>query len=80
MFKRLFWLVVGTAVGFTGSVWLQRRLRQRIERYAPEQVADRVSTSVRSITADARAAARLGREAAREKEESLRAQLRPPAF
>jgi hypothetical protein len=68
MFKRLFWLCAGVGVG----LWLQRRLRAQIERYAPEQV-------VRSLSADVRAAAQEGRTAMREREESLRAQFRPTA-
>jgi hypothetical protein len=79
VFKRLFWLCVGTVVGLGGSFWAQRRLRQRIERYAPERVAQQVSSSARALGADVRAAAQEGRAAMREREESLRAQFRPAA-
>lgn len=75
MFKRLFWLSAGVGVG----LWLQRRLRAQVERYAPEQVAQRAQQTVRSIGADVRDAAREGKAAMREREESLRAQFRPTA-
>jgi hypothetical protein len=79
MFKRLFWLTVGTALGFGGSVWAQRRLRQKIEQYYPERVAQQVSTSVRTLSADVLAAAKEGRAAMQERELALRARIRPPA-
>ncbi|MFP5318956.1 MAG: hypothetical protein ACLGI2_11775 [Acidimicrobiia bacterium] len=79
MFKRLFWLTVGTVVGFGGSVWAQRRIREKIERYYPEQVARQVGTSVRSLSSDLRSAAAGGKAAMREREDSLRDQFRPPS-
>ncbi|MEW6152497.1 MAG: hypothetical protein AB1673_00710 [Actinomycetota bacterium] len=79
MFKRLFWLTVGTAVGFGGSVWAQRRLRRTVERYYPERVAQQVSAGVRSLGDDVKAASREARAAMREREEALREQFRPPA-
>ncbi len=78
MFKRLFWLTVGTLLGLGGSLWAQRRLRQQIERYKPEQVTQRAIATARGLLEDVRAAARQGREAQREREESLRAQFQPP--
>ena len=77
MFKRLFWLTVGTLVGFGGSLWAQRRFRRQLERYKPEQVTQRAVTTARGLGHDVRAAAREGREAQREREEALRAQFRP---
>lgn len=77
MFKRLFWLVVGTAVGFGGSLWAQRRFRRQIERYKPEQVTQRAVATVQGLGRDVRDAARQGRAAQREREEALRAQFRP---
>lgn len=79
MFKRAFWLTVGTGLGFGGSVWAQRRLRRKIEQYYPEQVAKQVSTSVRTFGADVAAAAKEGKAAMREREEALKARLQPPA-
>ena len=62
MFKRLFWLSVGVVAGLGGSVWLQRRVRQAVDRFAPE-----------SIQGDVRAALAEGRAAMRAKEAELRA-------
>lgn len=66
MFKRLFWLVVGGVAGFTGSVWLQRRVKQAVERFTPQHVQ-----------ADVRAAVTEGRAAMREREDELRARYAP---
>lgn len=79
MFKRLFWLTVGTMLGFGGSFWLQRRLREKIERYYPERVANQLAQGVKAIGGDIRAATQEGRAAKRDREESLRSQLRPPS-
>lgn len=66
MFKRLFWLTAGVLAGFSGSYWLQRRVRQAVDRLAPEQVQ-----------ADVRAAWHEGRIATRTKEIELRQRYRP---
>ena len=78
MFKRLFWLTLGTVLGLGGSLWAQRRFRRQIERYKPEQVTRRAVATTRGLVEDIRSAARQGREAQRERERSLRAQFRPP--
>jgi hypothetical protein len=77
VFKRLFWLTVGTIVGLGGSLWAQRRFRRQIERYKPEQITQRAVASAQGLGRDVREAARQGREAQREREEALRAQFRP---
>jgi hypothetical protein len=79
VFKRLFWLTLGAIAGFTGSVWAQRRIRETIERYYPEQVAKQVTGSVRGLGSDLRTAVQAGKAAMQEREESLRDQFRPPA-
>jgi hypothetical protein len=79
MFKRLFWLTVGTGLGFGGSFWAQRRLRKKIEQYYPDQVAKQVSTSVRTLGADVLAAAKEGKAAMREREEALKTRMPRPA-
>jgi hypothetical protein len=75
MFKRFFWLTVGTAVGFGGSFWAQRRLRRTIQRYYPEQVARHLGKSTRSFGGDLLAAAREDRTAMQEREAALRSRL-----
>jgi hypothetical protein len=81
MFKRLFWLVVGAGFGFGVSFWLMRFVRETVNRYSPERLSSDLSGAVRQLGADLRAAVAEGREAMREREAELRAELegrRPP--
>ena len=58
MFKRLFWLIVGFALGI-GSSWAgTRRLRRIVQRLAPADVVDRWSDNVRSAVSEGRTAMR----------------------
>jgi hypothetical protein len=72
MFKRLFWLTTGVAVGFGTSFWLARRVRQTVSRYAPQRVAADVSRTVRGLGSDVRAALAEGRRAMDRAEAELR--------
>jgi hypothetical protein len=78
VFKRLFWLFVGVGFGFGLSFWLTRAVRRTVERYSPEAVADNLADALRAFGSDLRAAVSEGREAMREKEAELRAELAPP--
>ena len=75
MFKRLFWLAVGAGFGFGLSFWLMRFVRQTVERYTPERMSSDLSGAIRAFGADLRAAVAEGREAMREREEEIRAEL-----
>ena len=66
MFKRLFWLGLGIAAGFGGSYWIQQRVKQTVDRFAPDR-----------LQADAKAAVSEGRAAARARERELRQRYRP---
>ena len=77
MFKRLFWLSVGLAIGFGSSFWLFRLIRETMARYTPEQLADDLTAILRQLGADVAAAAAEGRQAMREAEAELRAASRP---
>ncbi len=77
MFKRLFWLTVGMAIGFGTSFWLFRLVRDTMSRYAPEQLADDLASAARRLADDMRAAATEGRQAMREAEAELRAGHQP---
>ncbi len=66
MFKRLFWLLVGATAGLGGSYWFQRRVRQAVDRFAPD-----------NVQADVRAALTEGRTAMQQREAELRARYRP---
>ncbi|HWC12478.1 MAG TPA: hypothetical protein VG455_14805 [Acidimicrobiales bacterium] len=76
MFKRVFWLTVGMAIGFATSLWMYRALRQTLARYRPEQVADTVARSLHGLREDVRSALAEGREAMRRAEADLRSELR----
>ena len=75
MFRRLFWLVVGAGFGFGISFWLMRFVRSTVERYSPERVSGDLADAIRSFGKDVREAVAEGREAMRERETQLRAEL-----
>ncbi len=75
MFRRLFWLVIGAGFGFGISFWLMRFVRSTVERYSPERVSGDLADAIRSFGKDIREAVSEGREAMRERETELRAQL-----
>ena len=75
MFKRLFWLMVGIGFGFGLSFWLTRVVRQTVERYSPERLSSDLGEAMRALGADLRAAVAEGREAMREREQELRADM-----
>jgi hypothetical protein len=78
MFKRLFWLVIGASFGFGMSFWLTRTVKQTVARYAPERVGDDLAGALRGFREDLRAAVADGRQAMREQEAALRADLARP--
>jgi hypothetical protein len=75
VFKRLFWLVVGAGFGFGVSFWLMRFVRETVARYTPERVSADLAGALRQLGGDIRAAVAEGREAMREREAELRAEL-----
>jgi hypothetical protein len=77
VFKRLFWMTVGMAIGFGTSFWIFRTVRETLSRYAPEQIAENVGSTARRLFDDLAAAAAEGREAMRQAEAELRAVHRP---
>jgi len=58
IFRRMFWLLVGFALGIGSSWALTRRMRRLAERYAPADVVDRWSETVRSAVSEGRTAMR----------------------
>ena len=76
MFKRVFWMLVGIGFGFGMSFWFMRFIRSTVERYSPERVSDDLAGAIRSFGEDLRAAVAEGREAMREREAELRADLK----
>lgn len=75
MFRRLFWLALGLGLGFGLSFWFMRFVRDVVQRYSPERVGGDLAGAARQLGADLRAAAAEGREAMREREAAIRAEL-----
>ncbi len=80
MFKRIFWMSTGVAVGAGSAFWAKRKVEATVERYLPEQVADRAATSAKDLGRTVRAAATEGREAMRATEAELRARVEARTF
>jgi hypothetical protein len=75
MFKRLFWLMIGVGFGFGVSFWMMRFVRDTMQRYTPERVSSDLAGAMKGLGTDLRAAVADGREAMREREAEIRAEL-----
>ncbi len=77
MFKRVTWLGVGFTIGVGTTVVAAHKARQQLERYKPNAVVDRVTTSITDRAGSLRdqmaAALDDGRQAAKDRELELRA-------
>jgi len=80
MFKRVTWMGIGMAVGAAGAFRAKRKVEEAVERYLPEQVADRAVTSARGVGSVVKAAAQEGRDAMRATESELRARVEARTF
>lgn len=58
MIKRLFWLIVGFALGIGSSWAVTRRLRRIVQRLGPGDLVDRWTDNVRSAVSEGRTAMR----------------------
>ena len=65
MLKRIRWIGTGIAVGFGGSLWLQRKLKEMSVRYGPVGMAGAAATRARDAFEE-------GRQAMRDREAELR--------
>lgn len=77
MIRRALWLSAGMAMGAASSVSVMRRLRRKVDRLRPSRVGAEVTDIVGSLRSQIRAAATEGREAMREREAQLWAELDP---
>jgi hypothetical protein len=77
--RRLVWFTSGATAGFGGAIWIRRRIRRTVRRYAPEQLQSEAAASVRRLGWDVRDAVVEGRSTMRQREAELRAELRPGA-
>ena len=75
MFRRLFWLLIGIGFGFGTSFWLMRFVRETAARYSPERVSADLAGAIKGLGTDIRLAVADGREAMREREAELRAEV-----
>jgi hypothetical protein len=75
MFKRLFWLGTGLTVGFGSSVWLMRAVRRTVERFTPQRLTHDAVAGARSVSTELKAALDEGRDAMRQREAELRAEI-----
>ena len=75
MFKRLFWLLMGVGFGFGVSFWVTRFVRSTVERYTPERVSADLAGALKQFGSDLKEAAAEGRQAMKEREAELLAEL-----
>jgi hypothetical protein len=75
VFRRLFWLLIGIGFGFGTSFWLMRFVRETAARYSPERVSADLAGAIKGLGTDLRLAVADGREAMREREAELRAEV-----
>jgi len=82
--KRVFWSGVGYAAGISTSIYVQKRVRRTVEKYAPEQMRDDVADKsrlaagkARDFVVDLREAAAEGLDTMRRHEQELRAEFAP---
>ncbi|MEX0767191.1 MAG: hypothetical protein WD029_01800 [Microthrixaceae bacterium] len=71
--KRLFWLSVGVAAGASGTVWVERQVKSRLESLQPEHLAVQAQKRAVSVGKHLLDAAIEGRSAMRDRESELRA-------
>jgi hypothetical protein len=80
VFKRIFWMGTGIAVGAGGAFWAKRKVEETVEQYLPEQVALRAAETAKGLGSTVRQAAAEGREAMRTTEAELRARVEARTF
>jgi hypothetical protein len=80
VFKRIFWMSTGIAVGASGAFWAKRKVEETVEQYLPEQVTVRAAATAKGLGTTVRQAAVEGREAMRTTEAELRARVEARTF
>jgi hypothetical protein len=82
--KRVFWSSVGYAAGISTSIYVQKRVRRTVEKYAPDQVRQDVAAKgrlaadkARDLVIDLRDAAAEGVDTMRRHEQQLREEFAP---
>jgi hypothetical protein len=72
MLKRVRWVAVGYGLGAATSYFAARRVRRTAQKYAPNQVANRVGATVGGTARSVQSAVSEGRAAMRDREARLR--------
>jgi hypothetical protein len=80
VFKRVIWVGTGMAIGAGSAFWAKHKVTRTVERYLPDQVAERAATSAKDLGRTVRGAASEGRQAMRDREAELRAQVEARTF
>lgn len=75
MFKRLFWLAVGTGLGFGSSYFLSKLLKRQVQKYSPQRISSGLGDALKEFGSDLRVAVNEGREAMNETERTLVSEL-----
>jgi hypothetical protein len=75
VFRRLFWLLIGVGFGFGTSFWVLRFVKETAARYSPERVSNDLADALKGLGTDLRLAVAEGRDAMREREAELRAEV-----
>ena len=79
MFKRAFWLAVGTGFGFGASFWMNRAVRRTLDKWSPGHLSAQLAAAARDVGEDLQEAVADGQRAMRARESTLRRELGPPA-
>ena len=75
--RRAFWFGTGATAGVGGALWVRRRIRRAVARYAPEHVSQEMASGVRRVGTDLREAWSEGRAEMQSREAELRQELAP---
>ncbi len=75
--RRLFWFGLGAATGASGTVWLERKVRARLEALQPDHLVVTAQDRARSVGRSVVDAVSEGRGAMRDRETQLRGRYAP---
>jgi len=71
--RRLFWLGIGTVAGAAGTVWTERKIKERLDALAPDHAMKVAADKARDAGRNVVEAVTEGRSAMVEREQELRA-------
>ena len=80
MIKRPFWLLTGVALGVGGTIWVERQVREAVQRLEPDnlarEVVERTRDGARRVGGRVLDAVETGRAASEQRERELRREMR----